>query len=155
MSGREYLLCFVDFENVLQSTIALNTLQDYRFDKHDKQGLKISFAKDFKDISKEKPKKYRWSSHIYPSSPSHSPSKLRLNCWTLQTSSKESSDKEPLSFGIPSGFHVGLFVRSAFVSLGTYGSIRLSLLNLNCLVNHLLTLNPIIPMSSCLSPGSF
>lgn len=72
MSGREYLLCFVDFENVLQSTIALNTLQDYRFDKHDKQGLKISFAKDFKDISKEKPKKYRWSSHIYPSSPSHS-----------------------------------------------------------------------------------
>lgn len=59
MSGREYLLCFVDFENVLQSTSALNTLQDYRFDKHDKQGLKISFAKDFKDISKDKPKKYR------------------------------------------------------------------------------------------------
>lgn len=52
MSGREYLLCFVDFENVLQSTIALNTLQDYRFDKHDKQGMKISFAKDFKDVSK-------------------------------------------------------------------------------------------------------
>lgn len=61
MSGREYLLCFVDFENVLQSTIALNTLQDYRFDKHDKQGLKISFAKDFKDVIKEKSsKKYRW-----------------------------------------------------------------------------------------------
>ena len=60
MSGREYLLCFVDFENVLQSTIALNTLQDYRFDKHDKQGLKISFAKDFKEIGKEKStKKYR------------------------------------------------------------------------------------------------
>ena len=43
---------FVDFENVLQSTIALNTLQDYRFEKHDKSGLKISYAKDFKDVSK-------------------------------------------------------------------------------------------------------
>ena len=52
MSGRDYLLCFVDFENVLQSTIALNTLQDYRFDKHDKSALKISYAKDFKDVSK-------------------------------------------------------------------------------------------------------
>lgn len=62
MSGREFLLCFVDFENVLQSTIALNTLQDYRFDKHDKHGLKISYAKDFKDVVKEKStKKYRWS----------------------------------------------------------------------------------------------
>ena len=61
MSGREYLLCFIDFENVLQSSIALNTLHDYRFDKHDKQGLKISYAKDFKEVSKEKSsKKYRW-----------------------------------------------------------------------------------------------
>ena len=42
----------------MQSTIALNTLQDYRFDKHDKAGLKISFAKDTKDFSKDK-KKYR------------------------------------------------------------------------------------------------
>ena len=54
------MLCFVDFENVLQSTIALNTLQDYRFDKHDKAGLKISFAKDFKEVVKDKStKKYR------------------------------------------------------------------------------------------------
>ena len=43
-TGREYLLCFVDFENNLQSTIAMNTLQGYRFDKHDKIGLKISYA---------------------------------------------------------------------------------------------------------------
>jgi len=44
-TGREFFLCFVDFENVLQSTIAMNTLQDYRFDKNDKRGLKISYAK--------------------------------------------------------------------------------------------------------------
>jgi hypothetical protein len=44
---------------VLQSTVALNTLQEYRFEKHDKQGLKISFAKDFKEVSKEKIKRYK------------------------------------------------------------------------------------------------
>lgn len=47
-TGREFFLCFVDFENVLQSTIAMNTLQDYRFDKNDKRGLKISYAKESK-----------------------------------------------------------------------------------------------------------
>jgi hypothetical protein len=59
-TGREYLLCFVDFENVLQSTVALGTLQDYRFDKHDKEGLKISYAKDFKDVSREKDRSRRY-----------------------------------------------------------------------------------------------
>ena len=48
-TGREYLLCFVDFENNLQSTIAMNTLQGYRFDKHDKIGLKISYANESRD----------------------------------------------------------------------------------------------------------
>jgi hypothetical protein len=45
ITGRSYFLCFVDFESVLQSTIALHTLQSYRFDRHDKVGLKISYAK--------------------------------------------------------------------------------------------------------------
>ena len=48
-TGREYLLCFVDFENNLQSTICMNTLQGYRFDKHDKIGLKISYANESRD----------------------------------------------------------------------------------------------------------
>lgn len=54
-TGREYLLCFVDFENILQSTICLNTLQGYRFDKHDKVGLKISYANESRDD-----KHYKW-----------------------------------------------------------------------------------------------
>jgi len=49
------LLCFVDFENNLQSTIAMNTLQGYRFDKHDKIGLKISYANESRDD-----KYYKW-----------------------------------------------------------------------------------------------
>lgn len=56
-TGREYLLCFVDFENNLQSTIAMNTLQGYRFDKHDKIGLKISYANESRDD-----KYYKWMS---------------------------------------------------------------------------------------------
>jgi hypothetical protein len=55
-TGREYFLCFVDFENVFQSTIAMNTLQDYRFDKGDKRGLKISYARESKEV---KEKSYR------------------------------------------------------------------------------------------------
>lgn len=54
-TGREYLLCFVDFETILQSTIVLNTLQGYRFDKHDKTGLKISYANESRDE-----KHYKW-----------------------------------------------------------------------------------------------
>lgn len=43
-SGRQFYFCFVDFENSYQSTIAINTLQGYRFDKNDSKGLKISYA---------------------------------------------------------------------------------------------------------------
>lgn len=43
-NNRNYYLCFVDFENALQATIAMSTLQGYRFDKSDKVGLKISYA---------------------------------------------------------------------------------------------------------------
>ncbi|KAL4510132.1 hypothetical protein ABPG72_010325 [Tetrahymena utriculariae] len=45
-AGREFYFCFVDFESALQSTIALKTLQGYRFDKKDTQGLKISYANE-------------------------------------------------------------------------------------------------------------
>ncbi|EAR96963.4 RNA recognition motif protein (macronuclear) [Tetrahymena thermophila SB210] len=45
-AGREFYFCFVDFESALQSTIALRTLQGYRFDKKDTQGLKISYANE-------------------------------------------------------------------------------------------------------------
>ncbi|KAL4466962.1 hypothetical protein ABPG74_010559 [Tetrahymena malaccensis] len=45
-AGREFYFCFVDFDSALQSTIALRTLQGYRFDKKDTQGLKISYANE-------------------------------------------------------------------------------------------------------------
>ena len=41
--------CFADFENVIQSTICINTLQGYRFDKNDLVGLHCSYG-----ISKNK-----------------------------------------------------------------------------------------------------
>ena len=34
-NGENTILCFADFENVIQSTICINTLQGYRFDKND------------------------------------------------------------------------------------------------------------------------
>ena len=34
-NGRLMNLCFVDFENILQSTICIATLQGYKFDKKD------------------------------------------------------------------------------------------------------------------------
>ena len=38
------LLYFVDFENVIQSTVCINTLQGYRFDKNDLLGLHLSYG---------------------------------------------------------------------------------------------------------------
>ena len=37
-------LCFADFENTLQTTIVINTLQGYRFDRDDILGLQFSYA---------------------------------------------------------------------------------------------------------------
>lgn len=42
--GEKTLLCFADFENVIQSTICINTLQGYRFDKSDLVGLHFSYG---------------------------------------------------------------------------------------------------------------
>lgn len=42
--GEKTLLCFVDFENVVQSTVCINTLQGYRFDKSDLVGLHFSYG---------------------------------------------------------------------------------------------------------------
>ncbi|KRX04935.1 hypothetical protein PPERSA_06569 [Pseudocohnilembus persalinus] len=47
--ANSYYYGFIDFENSLQSTIACKTLQGYRFDKDDKQGIKISYAYEPKD----------------------------------------------------------------------------------------------------------
>jgi hypothetical protein len=52
-TGREFYFCFVDFENSLQSTIALKTLQGYRFDKGDRKGLKIMYANEPHEIHRD------------------------------------------------------------------------------------------------------
>ena len=38
------ILCFVDFKTISQSTICINTLQGYRFDKNDVLGLRLSYG---------------------------------------------------------------------------------------------------------------
>jgi outer membrane receptor for ferrienterochelin and colicin len=58
-NNREYFLCFVDFENSIQASIAMTTLQGYRFDKHDKVGLKISYANESKDTTRDKKRRDR------------------------------------------------------------------------------------------------
>jgi RNA recognition motif-containing protein len=47
--GEKSILCFADFEDIIQSTICINTLQGYRFDKNDLVGLHFSYG-----ISKSK-----------------------------------------------------------------------------------------------------
>lgn len=42
--GEKVILCFADFENTLQTTIVINTLQGYRFDRDDILGLQFSYA---------------------------------------------------------------------------------------------------------------
>jgi hypothetical protein len=43
-NGQKSLICFADFEDVMQSTICINTLQGYRFDKNDLVGLHFSYG---------------------------------------------------------------------------------------------------------------
>ena len=43
-NGENTVLCFVDFENVVQSTSCINTLQGYRFSKDDLIGLHFSYG---------------------------------------------------------------------------------------------------------------
>jgi len=43
--NRHYHLCFVEFDNKFQATVALHALQGYRMDKNDTKGLHISYAK--------------------------------------------------------------------------------------------------------------
>lgn len=38
------ILCFADFENNFQTTLVINTLQGYRFDKDDILGLQFTYA---------------------------------------------------------------------------------------------------------------
>jgi RNA recognition motif-containing protein len=42
---RTYALCFVEFDNKYQATVAMHALQGYRMDKNDTKGLTISYAK--------------------------------------------------------------------------------------------------------------
>jgi len=48
-SGEKSVICFADFDDILQSTICINTLQGYRFDKNDLVGLHFSYG-----VSKQK-----------------------------------------------------------------------------------------------------
>lgn len=43
-NGEKSIICFADFENMVQSTICINTLQGYRFDKNDLIGLHFSYG---------------------------------------------------------------------------------------------------------------
>lgn len=43
-AGEKSVICFADFEDILQSTICINTLQGYRFDKNDLVGLHFSYG---------------------------------------------------------------------------------------------------------------
>lgn len=43
-NGDPVALCFADFENSQQTTLVINTLQGYRFDKDDLLGLVFSYA---------------------------------------------------------------------------------------------------------------
>ena len=42
--GEKVIFCFADFDNKLQTTMVINTLQGYRFDKDDILGLQFSYA---------------------------------------------------------------------------------------------------------------
>eukprot|EP00347_Sterkiella_histriomuscorum_P008317 403345552 len=42
--GEKVIFCFADFENAFQTTLVINTLQGYRFDKDDILGLQFSYA---------------------------------------------------------------------------------------------------------------
>jgi len=43
--SRTFLLCFAEYDNKYQATVAMNALQGYRMDKNDSKGLHISYAK--------------------------------------------------------------------------------------------------------------
>ncbi len=43
-TGGKVFFCFADFENTTQTTMVINTLQGYRFDKEDVIGLQFSYA---------------------------------------------------------------------------------------------------------------
>jgi hypothetical protein len=43
-NGEKSIICFADFETVTQSTVVINTLQGYRFDKNDLIGLHFSYG---------------------------------------------------------------------------------------------------------------
>ena len=56
--GKKFFYCFVDFENKLQSTIALQTLQGYKFSWKDRRGLKISYGTPTSVVKKRKRSNY-------------------------------------------------------------------------------------------------
>ena len=43
-ADEKVILCFADFETSFQTTLVINTLQGYRFDKDDILGLQFSYA---------------------------------------------------------------------------------------------------------------
>ena len=49
-NGQKRIICFVDFDNIIQITVCINTLQGYRFDKNDLIGLHLSYKFKKKNI---------------------------------------------------------------------------------------------------------
>ena len=43
-NGKKTIICFADFDNIIQSTVCINTLQGYRFEKNDLIGLHLSYG---------------------------------------------------------------------------------------------------------------
>eukprot|EP01098_Paradermamoeba_levis_P006335 TRINITY_DN262_c0_g1_i3.p1 TRINITY_DN262_c0_g1~~TRINITY_DN262_c0_g1_i3.p1 ORF type:complete len:146 (-),score=28.23 TRINITY_DN262_c0_g1_i3:138-575(-) len=54
---RNYKLCFIEFDNKYQATVALHSVQGYKMDKYDTKGINITYAKTErrKKVEGEKP----------------------------------------------------------------------------------------------------
>ena len=57
-NDRKYFFCFVDFENHIQASVTMQTLQGYRFHYRDVKGLKINFATPSGIIRQKKRENY-------------------------------------------------------------------------------------------------
>ena len=45
-SGRQFYFCFADFDNKANASVAMQTLQGYRFEKKNRKGLVLKFARE-------------------------------------------------------------------------------------------------------------
>ena len=54
-TGKKIFFCFVDFDTVEQASVAMHTLQGYRYHWKDKRGLKVSYATPTCDLRRRRP----------------------------------------------------------------------------------------------------